>query len=333
MSTNVPQNNRDQEIDIFQLSKSIGNFFDRVNGSVFRSIQFFVQSWIVILILVVLGFGFGWYFDINKKSFQNKVIVTPNFGSVDYLYSKVDLIQAKIVSGDTAFLKNVVGISHPEMIRKIEIKPVADVYKFIEDKEQNLELIKLMAEVGEVKKVLEDNITSKNYTFHTISFVSDNLTNEKEVLEPLLKYLNSSEYFNKIQQIGYKNLEQQIAQNDTIIAQIDEVLNGFANTVKNGPKNDKLIYYNENTQLNDIIKTKQKLVIDQGENKLKLVRSDKIIKEINSTLNINDSKITNDRYKFLFPIFFIFIFVVISLFSKFYKKQQRIQNEKTIENQ
>lgn len=247
MSTNVPQNNTDQEIDIFQLSKSVGSFFDRINAMIFRSIQFFIRNWIIVLILLILGFGLGWYLDSSKKSFQNKVIVTPNFGSVDYLYTKIDLIEAKIASGDTVFLKNVVGIQHPKSIKKIEIKPIADVYKFIEDKEQNFELIKLMAEVGEVNKVLEDNVTSKNYTFHTISFVSNTNTSEKDIVEPLLKYLNSSEYFNALQKIGYKNLEQQIVQNDTIISQIDQVLNGFSSTVKNGAKNDKLVYYNENT--------------------------------------------------------------------------------------
>lgn len=321
MSTKVPQNANDQEIDIFQLSRSIGSFFDRINAAIFRSIQFFVRNWIVVLILVIIGFGLGWYFDSSKKTFQNEVIVTPNFESVDYLYAKIDLIEAKILSGDTVFLKNVVGIPHPKAIKKIEIKPVADVYKFIEDKEQNFELIKLMAEVGEVKKVLEDNITSKNYTFHTISFVSNKAIDEKEVVVPLLKYLNSSVYFSKIQKIGFKNLEQEIAQNDTIIAQIDKVLNGFTSTVKNATKNDKLVYYNENIQLNDIIKTKQKLVTEQGKNRLKLISFDKTIKEINATLNINDHKIVNGNFKLLIPIFFIFVFILISLFLKFYRKQ------------
>lgn len=330
MSTKVPQNTSDQEIDIFQLSKSIGSFFDRINTSIFRSIQFFIRNWVVVLLLIVLGFGMGWYLDSNKKSYQNQVIVTPNFGSVDYLYAKIDLLQAKIASGDLDFLKNVVGIQNPKAIRKIEIKPVADVYKFIEDKEQNFELIKLMAEVGEVKKVLEDNVTSKNYTFHTISFVSNELINEKEVIEPLLKYLNNSEYFNSIQKIGFKNLEKEIAQNDTIIAQIDNVLNGFSNTVKNSSKGDKLVYYNENLQLNDIIKTKQKLVTEQGENRLKLLSSDKTIREINATLNINDMKIVSGNFKILLPIFFIFVFVLVSLFSKFYRKQLSLAQSKQL---
>ncbi|MFH6966003.1 hypothetical protein [Flavobacterium sp. FlaQc-28] len=321
MSTKVPQNNSDQEIDIFDLSKTIGNFFDRINALLFRSIQFFIRNWIIILVLIVLGFGLGWFLDSNKKTFQNEVIVTPNFGSVDYLYSKIDLIESKIVSGDTVFLKTVVGISNPKAIKKIEIKPIADVYKFIEDKEQNFELIKLMAEVGEVKKVLEDNITSKNYTFHTISFVSNKEVNDKEIVAPLIQYLNSSQYFSALQKIGYKNLEQQIVKNDTIIAQIDDVLNGFSNTVKNGPKNDKLVYYNENTQLNDLIKTKQTLIVDQGRNRLKLVNYDKAIKEINTTLNINIVKLTNGNFKILLPLIFIFLFVFMYLFKKFYNSQ------------
>ncbi|MEZ0180774.1 hypothetical protein AB9T89_00905 [Flavobacterium oncorhynchi] len=321
MSTKVPQNNSEQEIDIFDLSKTIGNFFDRINALLFRSIQFFIRNWIIVLILVVLGFGLGWFLDSNKKTFQNEVIVTPNFGSVDYLYSKIDLIESKIVSGDTVFLKKVVGISNPKAIKKIEIKPIADVYKFIEDKEQNFELIKLMAEVGEVKKVLEDNITSKNYTFHTISFVSNKESDDKEIVAPLMQYLNSSEYFNALQKIGYKNLEQQIAKNDTIIAQIDDVLNGFSSTVKNGPKNDKLVYYNENTQLNDLIKTKQTLIVDQGRNRLKLVNYDKAVKEINTTLNINIVKLTNGNFKILLPAVFILLFIFIHLFKKFYNSQ------------
>lgn len=323
MSTKLPQDTNDQEIDIFQLSQSIGRFFDRVNASIFRSIQFFVRNWIVVLTLVIIGFGLGWYLDSSRKSFQNKVIVAPNFGSVDYLYSKIDLINSKIIAGDTIFLKNVVGISHPETIKKIEIKPISDAFKFVEDKEQNFELIKLIAEDGDINKVLVDNIVSKNYTFHTISFISSELADEKELTEPLLKYLNNSEYFNSIQKIGFKNLEQEIAQNDTIIAQIDNVLNGFSSTVKNTSKNDKLVYYNENTQLNDIIKTKQYLVNEQGKNRLKIVRFDKTIKEINSTLNIKNTQSVNGKLKFVLPVLFILIFSFIYLFKAFYRKQSQ----------
>ncbi|WP_264531794.1 hypothetical protein [Flavobacterium sp. N502540] len=321
MSTKSPQNQEDQEIDLAVISNKINHFFQRINTSIFRGIQFFVRNWILAAVLILLGFLAGWYFDANRESYDNKIIVAPNFGSVDYLYAKIDLIDAKIASGDTVFLKNSVGISNPQVISKIEIKPISDVFKFVEDKEQNFDLIKLMAEDGDINKVLVDNVTSKNYTFHTISFISNELVDEKEVIEPLLKYLNNSEYFSSIQKIGFKNLEQQIAQNDTIIAQIDNVLKGFSSTVKNTGRNDKLVYYNENTQLNDIIKTKQYLVTEQGKNRLKLVSFDKTIKDINATLNIKNTKSIFGKLKFILPVLFILIFVFIYLFKAFYKKQ------------
>lgn len=323
MSAKVPQNATDQEIHIFDISKSIDSFFDKTSLFIFRSIQLFVRNWILVLLLIGLGFGLGFYLDIIKKSYDNKIIVTPNFGSVDYLYSKIDLIEAKILSGDTVFLKNVVGIVHPKSIERIEIKPISDAFKFVEDKEQNFELLKLMADDGDINKVLVDNVTSKNYTFHTISFTSNENVNETESVTKLLKYLNASEYFDSVQKTGYKNLEQLIAQNDTIIAQIDNVLNGFSNTIKNTSRNDKLVYYNENTQLNDIIKTKQYLATEQGKNRLKLISTDKTIKEISSTLNIKKTKSIAGKLKFILPALFVFIFIFVYLFKGFYRKQSQ----------
>ena len=323
MSTKVPENTSDQEIDIFDISKSISSFIDKTNVFIFRSIHFFVRNWILVLVLVGLGFAIGLYLDTSKKSYKNQIIVTPNFGSVDYLYSKIDLIEAKILAGDTVFLKNIVGIQHPEAIKKIEIKPISDAFKFVEDKEQNFELIKLMADDGDINKVLVDNVTSKNYTLHTISFISNELTDENKFIQPLLKYLNSSEYYSAVQKIGFKNLEQLIAQNDTIIAQIDHVLNSFTNTVKNTSKNDKLVYYNENTQLNDILKTKQYLVTEQGKNRLKLISFDRTIKEISSTLNIKNTQSISGKLKFILPVLFVLMFIFIYLFKGFYRKQSQ----------
>lgn len=322
MTTKLPQKETDQEIDIFDISKSISSLFERANTAAFRFVHFFVRNWILVLILIAFGFGIGWFLDTKRKSYKSEIIVTPNFESVDYLYSKIDLLEAKIAAGDTLFLKNIVGISNPETIRKIEIKPISDAFKFIEDEEQNFELIKLMAEDGDVNKALADNVTSKNYTFHTISLLSNGLANEKKLVEPLLKYLNNSEYFKTIQKIGFKNMEQQIAQNDSIIAQIDNVLNGFSNRL-NSVKNDKLVYYNENTQLNDIIKTKQLLVIEQGKNRLKLVRFDKTIKEINVTLNLKNTQSLSGKLKYTLPVLFIFLFGCVFLFRSFYRKQKQ----------
>ena len=322
MSANLPQHNpEDQEIDLTQISKKIRSFFEGINTLIFKCIQFFVKNAILIVILLIVGVGLGTLLDQTQKTYDHQIIATPNFGSTDYLYSKIDLIASKIKEGDTVFLKEVVGIKKPIEILKIEIKPITDVYKFIENKPENFELIKLMAEGGDIKKILEDNLTSKNYTLHTISFKTKKTTNDTETVQPILNYLNETDYYKKIQKETVNNIQVKMIQNDTIISQINGVLNGFSNMVNGTKKSDKLVYYNENTQLNDVIKTKETLINEQGFYRVKLVGLNKIIKDNSATLNIENTKSVSGKLKLVLPILFLLSFIFIHLFMNYYRRQ------------
>nr|WP_315161461.1 hypothetical protein [uncultured Flavobacterium sp.] len=321
MNKNQPNNQEDQEIDLTQISKKIGRLFEWINTFLFRCIQFFVKNAIVILILLAIGVGLGFYLDVTKKTYDHQIIVTPNFESTDYLYSKIDLIESKIKEQDTVFLKEIVGIKNPKEIIKIEIKPITDVYKFIENKTENFELIKLMAEGGDIKKILEDNLTSKNYSLHTITFKTKNQTNNTETVQPILIFLNETDYYKKVQKETVNNIQIKMIQNDTIISQINGVLNGFSNMVNGAQKSDKLVYYNENTQLNDVIKTKETLINEQGNHRVDLVGLDKIIKDNNSTLNIENTNSVNGKLKLVLPVLFLLSFILIRLFLAYYKSQ------------
>lgn len=320
MSANVPDNQDNQEIDLMLISKKISNVFQDFNTFLFRCIRFFVKNAIVILILFAVGLGIGLFIDSNKKTYNHEIIVTPNFGSTDYLYSKINLLQSKINEGDTAFLKEVVGIKQTKTISKIAIKPITDVYKFIENKPENFELIKLMAEDGDVKKIMEDNLTSKNYNFHTVSFSTNKLIIDEEMVQPLLRFFNDSKYYKTLQKEILNNIQVKMSQNDIIISQINGVLSGFSSEVK-GTKSDKLVYYNENTQLNDVIKTKDALINEQGNHRVELVGLGKVVKDNSTTINIKNTKSTNGKMKFILPVLFVLIFIMIRFFIAFYKKQ------------
>jgi uncharacterized membrane protein/uncharacterized protein YfkK (UPF0435 family) len=323
MSTKIPQNQEDQEIDLSQVYTKISAFFQEINAFLFRCIHFFVKNKIIVAILFFIGVGIGFYLDTTTKAYDHQIIVTPNFGSTDYLYSKINLIESKIIENDTAFLKNTVGIINPKVLKKIEIKPITDVYKFIENKPENFELIKLLAEDGDIKKIVEDNLTSKNYNFHTISFVTDKLINDKEMVQPLLRFFNNSEYYSKIQQVVVTNIQAKMVENDTIISQINGVLSGFSSKASASQKSEKLVYYNENTQLNDVIKTKDMLISEQGMHRIELVGSDKIIKESSTTINIQNSKLVNGKLKLILPFLLILAFILLRLFIAFYRKQSQ----------
>lgn len=320
MST-ASQNNDNQEIDLSEISKKIGGFFEDISTRIFKGILFLKRNILLIGILFVIGVVLGIYLDKSSKSYDHQVIVTPNFGSTDYLYSKIELINSKIEEQDTLFLKNVLGLKEPKKFKRIVIEPINDVYKFIENREQNFEFIKLLAEDGDIKKIITEKVTSKNYPFHAISFSTSALISEKNTVEPILKYLNDSDYYSKIQKEYVNNIKVKIIENDSIISQINGFLNTLSNTGNKSQSNDNLVYINENTQLNDVIKTKDELVNDQGRRRIELINTDKIIKQISVTLNVKNIKSINGKLKLVLPFLFIFIFIGITIFRSFYRRQ------------
>lgn len=315
------QNNDNQEIDLSQISKKIGDFFENISNAIFRGILFFKRNIIWVGLLFGIGAGIGFYLDKTTKVYDNEIIVSPNFGSVDYLYAKIDLISSKINDNDTVFLKEVVGIKEPKKLKNIGISPITDVYKFINNSDKNFEFVKLLAEDGDIKKVVNENLTSKNYPYHMISYTTDKETSDKKTVQPLLNFLNNSDYFKLIQKEYVNNIRVKIVENDSIISQINGLLNAFSNTTNGSQKSDKLVYYNENSQLNDVIKTKDLLVNEQGIHRLELVNLDKIVKDNSTTLNIKNTQVVNGKMKFILPLLLITIFILVGFFKSYYKNQ------------
>jgi hypothetical protein len=91
--------------------------------------------------------------------------------------------------------------------------------------------------------------------------------------------------------------------------------------VNGSQKSDKLVYYNENSQLDAVIKTKDLLVNEQGSHRLELVSLDKIVKDISVTLNVKNNKKMNGKKKIILPFLFVFLFVSVSFFKSYYQKQ------------
>ena len=117
-------------------------------------------------------------------------------------------------------------------------------------------------------------------------------------------------------------------QNEAIIGQIDNLLNEFSSKTSSNQKSDKLVYFNENPELNEVIKTKDNLIKELGEQRLDLVNNEKIIMKNSSIINVKNTSGINGRMKFIIPLLLFFAFIVIKLLNNFYKSQslKRISN-------
>jgi uncharacterized membrane protein len=325
MSANLtPNSSQDKEVDLSQVSKSIGLFFDRIAIKIFHFILFLKRNLIILLVLIILGVVSGYFIDKNNKIYESEIVVKPNFQSVDYLYDKIDLIQSKIKENDTLFLKNQVGIAHPKKFLKISIDPVNDIYGFVKNQESNFEMIKLMAENSDMKKIMEDETTSKNFLYHKITVVTAENVNEETLSKPLLDFLENSDYLRKVAAEYVNNAQIKLKENDSIIEQINGLLKSFANA---GDSKSSSVYINQNTQINDIIKTKETFIIEKGYLRIELLNYDKIFKKVSSNLSKRDTSFLANNNKILLPLLFILLFCLVISARRFYKKQVALSKE------
>lgn len=325
----TPQNKDNQEVDLSIIAKKIGGFFDGILSTIFRGILFIKKKLLVFISLFVVGAVLGYLLDVSANTYKHEIIVTPYFVSTDYLYAKIDLLQSKINEGDTVFLKSI-GIENPRKIKDIEIKPVIDIYTFVNNNSanaasaqnsQNFELLKLLAEEGDINKVIKDNMTSKNFQNHTISITTEGITSNKVMIDPILKFLNTNEYFDKIRKASINNIHIKMKFNEQMIKQIDSLIIKISLTMDNNEKSDKLIYYNENTQIGSLIDKKNEFIGELAAQRINLISLEDFVKKVSSVLNVKDAKGINGKMKFVLPLVLIFGFIGLSLFMAFYKKQ------------
>lgn len=324
-----PQNIENQEIDLSQISKKIGNFFSGISTGIFKGILFVQKRLIVFIALFVIGVSLGYFLDRESRVYTSEVIVSPNFGSVDYLYTKVELLQSKLSEKDTMFFKSI-GVKNPKSIAQIEIKPIIDIYNFVASNTanlnnaqntQNFELIKLLSEDGDVNKVITGKITSKNYGRHTLIITTTAKISNKETVDPILSFLNQSEYLQKVQQAHLSNIKEKIKQDEAIISELDSFLSQISKAMNDTQKSDKLVYYNENSQVSQMLQTKNTLIGELGALKVDLISSQNVIVKNSSVLNVINNSGLNNKMKIIIPFFLIFAYLGIYLFRRFYTKQ------------
>ncbi|WP_396144350.1 hypothetical protein [Flavobacterium sp.] len=326
MSTNS-QNNDNQEIDLSEISKKIGGLYDAVLRSIFNVILFFKRKALILGLLFIIGAVLGFFLDSNKN-YNSQIIVAPS-GGVDYLYSKINLIKSRLSEKDEKFFKSI-GITNSDKIQNIKIEPIVDLYNFVNNNTaiasnaqntQNFEVIKLLAESNDINKVIEDELTSKNYPYHSLLISSNGRIESDDIIKPLLKYLNTDDYMNQISKINKENILIKMKKNEEEIVQIDSLISVISKNISKNNKGNNLIYNNENSEINGMFELKNKLISEIASQKIQLVKIDTFIKDVSITPNVINNKGTNGKMKLILPILFISLFVLIYLFLAFYKNQ------------
>ena len=323
------QKNNAEEIDLGILFSKINSFFSNIAFSIFKGILFIKKNILIFLLLIISGVVAGYFIDYENTNYESDIIVSPNLGTTDYLYSKIDLLTSKLKERDYAFFKSI-GIQNPKNLSSIEIEPIIDIYSFVNNNTaiatnaqntQNFELMKLLSESSDINKVIKDEVTSKNYPYHNIHIVTTSKTSDKATIVPLLKYLNTDKYYEKILNISKDNVEIKIKKDEELISQTDSLIRTLTSNLSKNQKSSNLVYNNENNQFNTLFEFKNGLISEIASKKIERINLQSFIKDVSTVINIKSTKGTNGKMKLILPILFLFLFILVYQFRKFYKKQ------------
>ena len=309
---------QEQEIDLSQIGKSISNSFRNAINKCFDLLFFIQKKILIVAILFILGIGLGLFLDKNS-SYNHQIVVIPNFGSNNYLYEKIELLSAKLKERDEVFFKSI-GVLDIQNFSSIEIKPISGIYNFInsESQKSNFEFIKLMAEDGNIDKIIKDDLTSKNYYLHAISISTTKASDKKDIIDPILNYLQQTNYFTKLQKVYQSNLVEKVEANQLLISQIDQIILSLTQNKSNGG-----VIISENSGLSELIQKKDELVSENQKLAIHKLEYDKVIKDQNISLNQRNTEGTNNKMKIILPFLFVSLYLLGFWFFQVYKQQQK----------
>ena len=307
------------EIDLGYLINKISELFKNISVSIYNSIQFCLRNWYFIVGLLIGGIVLGYFSEIDSKPAKKAtLILRTNFDTADYAYNALNTLVVKSNTLDTVFLKQNGFKTDSVEIKSINIIPLANFKNITKGFEKNEKLLE------EYLKNNLDNYKSlyfsySDYDFHKVSFVMSNHASVT-TLKKTLAYLNNNEIVNRTAQNGKQVLEANIAMNEFSIRQIDSTISKYNQNTFMGSASSQVVVVDKNFSYNGVLAEKAKLQKENTRLKQELVYADSAVIQVNNS-NIEEQTRSIYTMKFvLYPLLFVFIFFVINLFSRAYKK-------------
>src|SRR5690606_1369644 len=183
----------------------------------------------------------------------------------------------------------------------------------------NFKTLELMADDGDMSQIIEEPATAMNYSFHTVIFTTSGPVTDSTIVKPLVAYLNDSDHYMKLKRETENNLKSKLQTNEKLIAQIDAILESIPQQRQTGGT-----IVNTESQLDDVIRTKDQLIEEQGRLKLELLHVDQIIKPVTEVMNIERDNVLDDKKKYIIPFFLVLSFMVAKGIVRFYKGSSAI---------
>jgi len=358
MSTNLPEQQASEEVDLGQLFKLIGNAFQRF----FDFIAFIFKGLfnLILLILIhfynrfkwyagalVIGLVLGYFLDkSSEKSYGANMIIETNFNSAYQVYENIkNLHELAAVDRDSVELARIL---------KIEVADAAKLKGFFinpsADQSDNVELFTpLYEQLDSVSKIeisfttFVESLESHSYNKHQIGVISADKTIYSK-LGAFKTAISTNEYLTTLLEGNLENLKREEQTLITQDSKIDELVSKYLEirvkeSDKIAAKGSGTNLYMGNAEQNGLLVDEAKLIQEKLvlQREVRRVNRDLIEKQaIISVLSDfpstgYDISTWSNKKKYQMPILMIgltlFLFIILGLGKYLKAEEKRIYNK------
>ncbi|MGB5942541.1 MAG: hypothetical protein WBG71_06635 [Leeuwenhoekiella sp.] len=316
-----------QDVDLTHFFNKIGSFFARSRQLFLRTIAFILRNFIAFVVLILLGAIIGYFLNKNiSKPLYSKIIIYPNVQSTDYLYDAVEMLNYKIKSDDTSFIKKY-GLGTPNnlSIKKIEVEPIVDI-KNILSSYQNYDEDQvgfMLENIDPSSSYFENDVFVNSYDYHSLT-IELNADSSIEILENVIYFLEDNNYLQQKIQIRKNNLIKRKLANDYTLQQLDSLLLNTNKSLKNEGNSIGQISIRGTNQanFNEALQSKSSLLKSNAEIEEDLLRLDQLF-HITNRPDLFLKPSYSDYLILIMPALLILIFIGIVMTRKLIAKTKK----------
>lgn len=326
MSSNTSKNNS-EELDLSLIAEKIKDMYHSGLISLYQIFNFFVKSWIILLVLIIVGATLGFIRTNDNPARETKLYVRINDNSGAIVYDALNQLQFKIQEKDSVllekkgFFKNSVYYIH-----SLEIEPLVNVLEIVDATEtnnRNLETVMDQAQYED--ELLTSEVFVPQYRYHKITLVGDYWSSQKTI-DALMLYLNDNPVLIKQTDLIKESLAFRIARNFESIAFMDSIFDTYGRPISELTKGtaSEISMVDINVTNIHMLFDQKALLMKQNEKlQLQLLNQDKTVSLINKPM-LSVKKSILDIKIITYPVILILLFVMVSMMRYYFQKAKNL---------
>ncbi len=316
-----------EDLDMNDIFYGIGKFFKQMALFFFNIVFFILKNWIIVLSLIIIGLVYGYFVKINQAENRTaQLMIRINYDLGNYVYNTLDELEEKIKDNDSVFLKKIGLWKDESLINSIEIEPIVNFNDILEKYEANNRNFEILFDKLEFnRKITVSETFIPQYLYHNVTLMlSENATTA--AITKLLEYLNTNQILEEFKKVSLANMKgREMASNKTI-EQINEVIESYISDDA-ATKTNALVIDKDFTGM---LQTKFNLERENEKVRAKIALSQDAVVLINKPSLLKDDDGFFKHPMLYYPILFIFLFLLVSLFRAVFLWGKKARREEEL---